>query len=125
MYMYILCKNLPTNGKIIFAFHFSVFVVHTTEYRYLIQYCVWVYACIYFTYVLVYFRDAGSISSLDEFLDSIHTTLEELWRLPNNYPQNRMVDLIDIICKFYGHNNILHNNTPANNVIGITKNLIY
>lgn len=39
----------------------------------------------------------NSTKCLDEFLDSVHTTLDELWRLPHSYPQNRMVDLINII----------------------------
>lgn len=34
---------------------------------------------------------------MDEFLDSTHNTLDELWRLPYAYPQNRMIDLINII----------------------------
>lgn len=34
---------------------------------------------------------------MDEFLDSAHNTLDELWRLPHTYPQNRMIDLMNII----------------------------
>lgn len=44
-------------------------------------------------------RNVASISSLEEFLDTVHTHLDELWRLPQNYPQTRMTDLLDIICK--------------------------
>lgn len=47
-----------------------------------------------------YRRNVATINSLEEFLDSIHTQLDELWRLPQNYPQNRMIDLMDIICEF-------------------------
>lgn len=52
-------------------------------------------------------RNVASISSLEEFLDTIHTHLDELWRLPQNYPQTRMTDLLDIICKL-----ILHSHEP-------------
>lgn len=48
----------------------------------------------------IYCRNVATINSLEEFLDSIHTQLDELWRLPQNYPQNRMIDLMDIICRF-------------------------
>lgn len=46
-------------------------------------------------------RNVATINSLEEFLDTIHTHLDELWRLPYNYPQNRMVDLMDIICEYF------------------------
>lgn len=49
-------------------------------------------------------RNVATINSLEEFLDSIHTQLDELWRLPQNYPQNRMIDLMDIICRFESEN---------------------
>lgn len=45
------------------------------------------------------YRNVATLNSLEEFLDTIHTHLDELWRLPYNYPQNRMVDLMDIICE--------------------------
>lgn len=50
------------------------------------------------------FRNAATINSLEEFLDTIHTQLDEIWRLPQNYPQNRMVDLMDIICRSFTSN---------------------
>lgn len=49
---------------------------------------------------IFFFRNVATINTLEEFLDSIHTQLDELWRLPQNYPQNRMIDLMDIICRF-------------------------
>lgn len=36
-------------------------------------------------------------SSIEEFLDSSHNLLDELWRLAYQYPQARMADLLDII----------------------------
>ncbi|XP_028896482.2 cytoplasmic dynein 2 heavy chain 1 [Zeugodacus cucurbitae] len=36
-------------------------------------------------------------TSIEEFLDSSHNCLDELWRLPYQYPQARMADLLDII----------------------------
>lgn len=44
-------------------------------------------------------RNVATISSLEEFLDTVHTHLDELWRLPQNYPQTRMTDMLDIICE--------------------------
>lgn len=41
---------------------------------------------------------ANLLSTPEEFFDKLHTSLDELWRLPHNYPQNRMADLMDIIC---------------------------
>ncbi|XP_067623203.1 cytoplasmic dynein 2 heavy chain 1-like [Eurosta solidaginis] len=42
--------------------------------------------------------DHGNTStSIEEFLDSSHNSLDELWRLPYQYPQARMADLLDII----------------------------
>lgn len=43
--------------------------------------------------------ESKSLKHLTDFLDTIHTTLDDIWRLPHNYPQNRMKDLMDIICK--------------------------
>lgn len=40
----------------------------------------------------------GSFNLMDDFLHSVNNLLDEIWRLPNNYPQNRMTDLMDIIC---------------------------
>ncbi|XP_017051507.2 cytoplasmic dynein 2 heavy chain 1 [Drosophila ficusphila] len=37
--------------------------------------------------------------TIEEFLDHAHNNLDELWRLPYNYPQQRMSDLLDIIGK--------------------------
>mgnify|MGYP004583354943 CR=1 FL=1 len=36
-------------------------------------------------------------TTVEEFLDTSHNTLDELWRLPYQYPQARMVDLMEII----------------------------
>lgn len=44
--------------------------------------------------------DSNSIKSMEEFLNSTHTVLDEIWRLPHNYPQNRMTDLMNIIGKY-------------------------
>lgn len=41
--------------------------------------------------------DSNSIKSIEEYLNLAHNTLDELWRLSHNYPQNRMADLMDII----------------------------
>lgn len=38
------------------------------------------------------------MSNLEEFLDNAHTTLDEVWRLPGHFPQNRMSDVMDVIC---------------------------
>lgn len=46
-------------------------------------------------------RNVATIDSLEDFLDTIHTHLDELWRLPFNYPQKRMRDLMDIICEYF------------------------
>ncbi|EDW77285.2 uncharacterized protein Dwil_GK18215 [Drosophila willistoni] len=47
--------------------------------------------------------DGGTVNShgttIEEFLDHAHNNLDELWRLPYNYPQQRMADLLDIIAK--------------------------
>lgn len=40
---------------------------------------------------------ANSSSRIEEFLDHAHNNLDELWRLPYNYPQQRMADLLDIM----------------------------
>ncbi|XP_023163173.2 cytoplasmic dynein 2 heavy chain 1 [Drosophila hydei] len=39
----------------------------------------------------------NSSSRIEEFLDHAHNNLDELWRLPYNYPQQRMADLLDIM----------------------------
>uniref|UniRef100_A0A1I8Q9V5 Dynein heavy chain, cytoplasmic n=1 Tax=Stomoxys calcitrans TaxID=35570 RepID=A0A1I8Q9V5_STOCA len=36
-------------------------------------------------------------SSIEEFLDSSHNNFDELWRLPYQFPQNRMADIMDVI----------------------------
>lgn len=41
--------------------------------------------------------ESKSLRSLVEFLDLAHNLLDEIWRLPFNYPQNRMKDIMDII----------------------------
>ncbi|XP_030382925.1 cytoplasmic dynein 2 heavy chain 1 [Scaptodrosophila lebanonensis] len=41
--------------------------------------------------------DGNAGSTIEEFLDHAHNQLDELWRLPYNYPQQRMADLLDII----------------------------
>uniref|UniRef100_A0A1B0DN78 Dynein heavy chain, cytoplasmic n=1 Tax=Phlebotomus papatasi TaxID=29031 RepID=A0A1B0DN78_PHLPP len=43
-------------------------------------------------------KDVRSLSNLEEFLDNAHTTLDEVWRLPGHFPQNRMSDVMDVIC---------------------------
>ncbi|KAH8278084.1 hypothetical protein KR026_009737 [Drosophila bipectinata] len=42
---------------------------------------------------------ASPSGTIEEFLDHAHSNLDELWRLPYNYPQQRMTDLLDIIGK--------------------------
>ncbi|XP_015052343.2 cytoplasmic dynein 2 heavy chain 1 [Drosophila yakuba] len=42
---------------------------------------------------------ANPSGTIEEFLDHAHSNLDELWRLPYNYPQQRMTDLLDIIGK--------------------------
>ncbi|XP_017012255.3 cytoplasmic dynein 2 heavy chain 1 [Drosophila takahashii] len=42
---------------------------------------------------------ANPSGTIEEFLDHAHNNLDELWRLPYNYPQQRMTDLLDIIGK--------------------------
>ncbi|KAL7738788.1 hypothetical protein ACLKA6_008441 [Drosophila palustris] len=39
----------------------------------------------------------NSTHRIEEFLDHAHNNLDELWRLPYNYPQQRMADLLDIM----------------------------
>ncbi|XP_059611101.1 cytoplasmic dynein 2 heavy chain 1 [Phlebotomus argentipes] len=43
-------------------------------------------------------EDIRILSNLEEFLDNAHTTLDEVWRLPGHFPQNRMADVMDVIC---------------------------
>lgn len=38
----------------------------------------------------------GSLASLATFLDAVHALLDDLWRLPERYPQSRMQDLLDV-----------------------------
>lgn len=40
----------------------------------------------------------NSLTAIEEFLDSAHGCLDEIWRLPHHYPQNRMKDIMDVIC---------------------------
>uniref|UniRef100_A0A1I8MV06 Dynein heavy chain, cytoplasmic n=1 Tax=Musca domestica TaxID=7370 RepID=A0A1I8MV06_MUSDO len=35
--------------------------------------------------------------SIEEFLDAAHNNFDELWRLPYQFPQNRMADMMDVI----------------------------
>ncbi|KAH8249647.1 hypothetical protein KR032_011100, partial [Drosophila birchii] len=42
---------------------------------------------------------ANPSGTIEEFLDHAHNNLDELWRLPYNYPQARMTDLLDILGK--------------------------
>ncbi|KAH8413035.1 hypothetical protein KR009_007595, partial [Drosophila setifemur] len=42
---------------------------------------------------------ANPSGTIEEFLDHAHNYLDDLWRLPYNYPQQRMTDLLDIIGK--------------------------
>ncbi|XP_055390537.1 cytoplasmic dynein 2 heavy chain 1 [Condylostylus longicornis] len=44
--------------------------------------------------------DQNNISSIEEFLDIAHGSLDEIWKLKYHYPQNRMGDLMDVICNF-------------------------
>ncbi|XP_036340109.1 cytoplasmic dynein 2 heavy chain 1-like [Rhagoletis pomonella] len=39
----------------------------------------------------------NTATSIEEFLDSSHNSLDELWRLPYQYPQERMADLLNSI----------------------------
>ncbi|XP_058827016.1 cytoplasmic dynein 2 heavy chain 1-like [Topomyia yanbarensis] len=39
----------------------------------------------------------ANLSQLDEFIDVCQTHLDEIWRLPHHYPQNRMCSIFDII----------------------------
>ncbi|XP_058460067.1 cytoplasmic dynein 2 heavy chain 1 [Malaya genurostris] len=38
-----------------------------------------------------------NLNQLDEFIDVCQTHLDEIWRLPHHYPQNRMCSIFDII----------------------------
>ncbi|XP_062711545.1 cytoplasmic dynein 2 heavy chain 1 [Aedes albopictus] len=38
-----------------------------------------------------------SLHQLDEFIDVCQSHLDEIWRLPNHYPQNRMCSIFDLI----------------------------
>lgn len=69
-------------------------------------------------------RNVATINSLEEFLDSIHTQLDELWRLPQNYPQNRMIDLMDIICRFLLIS-LFHSFTQDNNLNPFTFSPVF
>ncbi|XP_021709178.1 cytoplasmic dynein 2 heavy chain 1 [Aedes aegypti] len=39
----------------------------------------------------------NSLHHLDEFIDVCQSHLDEIWRLPNHYPQNRMCSIFDLI----------------------------
>ncbi|XP_035794419.1 cytoplasmic dynein 2 heavy chain 1-like [Anopheles albimanus] len=41
--------------------------------------------------------ESMSLSKLDEMIDVCQTALDEIWRLPNHYPQNRMCSIFDMI----------------------------
>uniref|UniRef100_A0A182QV28 Cytoplasmic dynein 2 heavy chain 1 n=1 Tax=Anopheles farauti TaxID=69004 RepID=A0A182QV28_9DIPT len=41
--------------------------------------------------------EAMSLTKLDEMIDVCQTALDEIWRLPNHYPQNRMCSIFDMI----------------------------
>lgn len=43
--------------------------------------------------------ESMSLSKLDEMIDVCQTALDEIWRLPNHYPQNRMCSIFDMICR--------------------------
>lgn len=43
---------------------------------------------------------SNDLRALVEFLDTVHGTLDDIWRLPSKFPQNRMKDLIDIISEY-------------------------
>ncbi|XP_055594856.1 cytoplasmic dynein 2 heavy chain 1 [Uranotaenia lowii] len=38
-----------------------------------------------------------NLTQLDEFIDVCQAHLDEIWRLPNHYPQNRMCSIFDLI----------------------------
>ncbi|XP_001847712.2 cytoplasmic dynein 2 heavy chain 1 [Culex quinquefasciatus] len=39
----------------------------------------------------------GNLTQLDDFIDVCQSHLDEIWRLPNHYPQNRMCSIFDLI----------------------------
>lgn len=41
-----------------------------------------------------------SLGKLDEMIDVCQSALDEIWRLPHHYPQNRMCSIFDMICRF-------------------------
>uniref|UniRef100_A0A182NV76 Cytoplasmic dynein 2 heavy chain 1 n=1 Tax=Anopheles dirus TaxID=7168 RepID=A0A182NV76_9DIPT len=41
--------------------------------------------------------EAMSLNKLDEMIDVCQSALDEIWRLPNHYPQNRMCSIFDMI----------------------------
>ncbi|XP_040163455.1 cytoplasmic dynein 2 heavy chain 1 [Anopheles arabiensis] len=41
--------------------------------------------------------EAMSLSKLDEMIDVCQSALDEIWRLPHHYPQNRMCSIFDMI----------------------------
>ncbi|KFB35182.1 AGAP010790-PA-like protein [Anopheles sinensis] len=42
-------------------------------------------------------NETMSLNKLDEMIDVCQTVLDEIWRLPNHYPQNRMCSIFDMI----------------------------
>ncbi|XP_052891130.1 cytoplasmic dynein 2 heavy chain 1 [Anopheles moucheti] len=42
-------------------------------------------------------NEAMSLNKLDEMIDICQSALDEIWRLPNHYPQNRMCSIFDMI----------------------------
>jgi dynein heavy chain 2, cytosolic len=46
------------------------------------------------------FGPATNLSELDDFTDFIHNALDEIWKLPYQYPQNRMVGVMKVISTY-------------------------
>lgn len=44
-------------------------------------------------------EELDTLSAIEEFLDFSNNALDEIWRLPYLYPQNRMKNVLDLLCK--------------------------
>lgn len=46
---------------------------------------------------LVEMSDHNSLAYIEDSIDQLNAKLDELWKSPKNYPENRMVDVLDVI----------------------------
>lgn len=54
-----------------------------------------------FTYTNNRKEELDTLSAIEEFLDFSNNALDEIWRLPYQYPQNRMKNVLDLLCKCF------------------------